>query len=178
MCNDSYTHALLWILFFWPTPPPCFFLYPPSAPCMSEPPCGEPAISHASHDVSLVQWTNLFASRHKGHKFKSPGGYLCETGILLLALSRYNPFFYLLGDPFFGDRGVNVHPLSSEVSDQLPTPCSLTLSHPLPAAPPCSCYMFTETTSQHQLHYPIQLQTDYYLQLMEKSSNLYWSHVH
>ncbi len=55
--------------------------------------CGEPAISHDSHHVSLVQWTNLFASRHKGHRFKSPGGYLCETGILLLALSRY------VGDP-------------------------------------------------------------------------------
>ncbi len=53
-------------------------------------PWGEPAISHDSHHVSLVQWTNLFASRHKGHRFKSPGGYLCETGILLLAMSRYN----------------------------------------------------------------------------------------
>ncbi len=53
-------------------------------------PCEEPAISHDSHHVSLVQWTNLFASRHKGHRFKSPGGYLCETGILLLALSRYS----------------------------------------------------------------------------------------
>ncbi len=46
-----------------------------------------------SHHVSLVQWTNLFAFRHKGPRFKSPGGYLCETGILLLALSRY------IGDP-------------------------------------------------------------------------------
>jgi hypothetical protein len=55
--------------------------------------CGEPAISHDSHHVSLVQWNNLFASRHKGHRFKSPGGYLRETGILLLALSRY------IGDP-------------------------------------------------------------------------------
>ncbi len=36
--------------------------------------CGEPAISHDSHHVSLVQWTNLFASCHKGHGFKSPGG--------------------------------------------------------------------------------------------------------
>ncbi len=35
----------------------------------------------------------LFASRHKGPRFKSPGGYLCETGFLLLALSRY------IGDP-------------------------------------------------------------------------------
>ncbi len=57
-------------------------------------PCGEPAISHDSHHVSLFQWTNLFASCHKGHRFKSPGGYLCETGILLLALSRYI-FVYL-----------------------------------------------------------------------------------
>jgi hypothetical protein len=31
----------------------------------------------------------LFASCHKGPRFKSPGGYLCETGILLFALSRY-----------------------------------------------------------------------------------------
>jgi hypothetical protein len=55
--------------------------------------CREPAISHDSHHVSLVQWTNLFASLHKGHRFKSPGGYLCGTGILLLALSPY------IGDP-------------------------------------------------------------------------------
>ncbi len=32
----------------------------------------------------------LFASRHKGPRFKYPGGYLCETGNPLLALSRYN----------------------------------------------------------------------------------------
>ncbi len=35
----------------------------------------------------------LFASRHKGLRFKSPGGYLCETGILLLVLSRYSIVF-------------------------------------------------------------------------------------
>jgi hypothetical protein len=29
------------------------------------------------------------ASRHEGPRFKSPGGYLCKTGIILLALSRY-----------------------------------------------------------------------------------------
>jgi hypothetical protein len=34
-----------------------------------------------------------FASRHKGPGFKSPRGYLCETGILLLEMSRY------IGDP-------------------------------------------------------------------------------
>jgi hypothetical protein len=33
------------------------------------------------------------ASHHKGPRFKSPGGYLSETGILQLALSRY------IGDP-------------------------------------------------------------------------------
>ncbi len=36
----------------------------------------------------------LFASRHKGPRFKSPGGYLSETGILLLVLSPYRIFFY------------------------------------------------------------------------------------
>ncbi len=30
-----------------------------------------------------------FASSHKGPGFKSPGGYFCETGILLLVLSRF-----------------------------------------------------------------------------------------
>jgi hypothetical protein len=37
----------------------------------------------------------LFASRHKGPGFKSPGEYLCKTGILLLALSRYELAFKL-----------------------------------------------------------------------------------
>ncbi len=40
---------------------------------------------------------------------------------------RINPLFYLLGDPSFGDRGANIHPLSSLVSDQLLTPSFLTL---------------------------------------------------
>ncbi len=31
----------------------------------------------------------LFASLHKGPRFRSPGGYLCETGILLLVMSRF-----------------------------------------------------------------------------------------
>jgi hypothetical protein len=39
-----------------------------------------------------------FASHHKGPGFKSTGGYLCKTGILLLALSRY------IGDPDVIDR--------------------------------------------------------------------------
>jgi hypothetical protein len=42
--------------------------------------CGDPAISHDSHHVSLVQWTNLFASRHKGPRFKSPGGTYVKPG--------------------------------------------------------------------------------------------------
>jgi hypothetical protein len=42
-------------------------------------PCGEPAISPCL--TGPVDY--LFASRHKGLRFKSPGGYLCETGILL-----------------------------------------------------------------------------------------------
>ncbi len=55
--------------------------------------CGDPAISHDSHHVSLVLWTNLFASRHKGHRFKSPGGTYVKPGILLLALSCYRITF-------------------------------------------------------------------------------------
>ncbi len=60
------------------------------SPLLGGEPCGEPAISLHSHHVSLVLWTNPFASRHKGPGFQSPGGYLCETGILLLVMSRYN----------------------------------------------------------------------------------------
>ncbi len=51
--------------------------------------CGEPAISLHSHHLSLVQWTTCYG----GPGFKTPGGYLCETGILLLTLSGY------IGDP-------------------------------------------------------------------------------
>jgi hypothetical protein len=51
-------------------------------------PCGDPAISHDSHHVLLVQWTIclLPATRDTG---SNPLGDLCETRILLLALSRY-----------------------------------------------------------------------------------------
>ncbi len=54
--------------------------------------CAEPAISLHSHHVSLVQWTThlLPVMRDPG---SIPRGYLCETGILLLALSRN------IGDP-------------------------------------------------------------------------------
>jgi hypothetical protein len=46
----------------------------------------------------------LFASRHKGPRFKFPGGYLCETGILLLALSCY------IGDPHVIDYHGGLRP--------------------------------------------------------------------
>jgi hypothetical protein len=41
---------------------------------------------------------HLFASRHEGPMFNPQGGYLCEIGILLLALSRY------IGDPVVIDH--------------------------------------------------------------------------
>jgi hypothetical protein len=43
---------------------------------------------------------------------------------------RTSSLFHLLGNPSFGDRGANAHPLSSLVSDQLFTPCFLTLPNP------------------------------------------------
>jgi hypothetical protein len=54
--------------------------------------CGEPAISLHSYTVPLVQWSPrlLPVMRDPG---SIPRGYLCETGILLLALSSY------IGDP-------------------------------------------------------------------------------
>jgi hypothetical protein len=55
-------------------------------------PLVEPAISLLTHHTTgPVDY--LFASRHKGPRFKSPGGYLSETGIHLLALSRYSMRF-------------------------------------------------------------------------------------
>ncbi len=49
--------------------------------------CGEPAICLQPWLAGPVDY--LFASRHKGPRFKSPEGDLWETGILLLAMSRY-----------------------------------------------------------------------------------------
>jgi hypothetical protein len=51
-------------------------------------PCEVPAISLHSHHVSLVQWTNPLLPA-QGTWVQIPWGDLCETGILLLALSRY-----------------------------------------------------------------------------------------
>ncbi len=42
----------------------------------------------------------------------------------------HQPPFLLTWEPSFGDRGANVHPLSSLVSDQLFTPCFLNLPNP------------------------------------------------
>ncbi len=41
--------------------------------------------------LTMPHWSSglPFASSHNGPRFQSPGGYLCETGILLLVLSRY-----------------------------------------------------------------------------------------
>ncbi len=52
--------------------------------------CGEPVISLHSYTVPLVRWSTCLLP-----VMLDPGsmGYLCETGILLLALSRY------IGDP-------------------------------------------------------------------------------
>jgi hypothetical protein len=45
-----------------------------------------------SHHVSLVQWTTRLLPVTRD-RVQNPWGDLCETGILLLALSRY------IGDP-------------------------------------------------------------------------------
>jgi hypothetical protein len=51
--------------------------------------CGDPAIYLLSHHVSLVQWTTCLLPITKYPGSNPLGEYLCETGILLLALSRY-----------------------------------------------------------------------------------------
>jgi hypothetical protein len=69
----------------------------------------------------------LFASHHKGPRFKSPGGYLCGTGILLLALSCY------FGDPQAIDNfcglvwgGLLPQPSLSPHADKVIIPLDLT----------------------------------------------------
>jgi hypothetical protein len=87
--------------------------------------CGEPAISLHSHHVSLVQWTNrlLPIMRDSG---SIPRGYLCETGILLLAMSRY------IGDPDVIDHcgliwgGLRPEPLLGPRADNVIIPLDLT----------------------------------------------------
>ncbi len=68
----------------------------------------------------------LFTSRHKGPRFKSPGRYFCETGILLLALSRY------IGDPDVIDHhglvwgGLRPEPSLGPSADNVTIPLDLT----------------------------------------------------
>ncbi len=63
--------------------------------------------------------------------FPQLGSFSFPFWFTLFPLCMYHfPLFYLLGDLFFGDRGANIHPLSSLVSDQLFTPCFLTLPNP------------------------------------------------
>jgi hypothetical protein len=68
----------------------------------------------------------MFASRHKGPRFKSPEEYLCETGILLLALSRY------IGDPDVIDHhclvwgGPHPEPSLGPCADNVIIPLDLT----------------------------------------------------
>ncbi len=69
----------------------------------------------------------LFASRHKGPRFKSPGGYLCETGILLLVMSCY------IGDPDVIDHhcglvwdGPRLEPPLGPCADNVMIPLDLT----------------------------------------------------
>ncbi len=58
--------------------------------CGGGEPCGEPAISLHSFIPCLTNPVDYpFASCHEGPGFNRQGGYLSETGILLLALSRY-----------------------------------------------------------------------------------------
>ncbi len=52
--------------------------------------CAEPAISLHSYTVPLVQWSTRLLPVMRDPGSIPMGGYLCETGILLLALSRHN----------------------------------------------------------------------------------------
>jgi hypothetical protein len=105
--------------------------------------CGEPAISLHSHHVSLVQWTAclLHITRDPG---SNPLGDSCETGILLLAMSRY------IGDPDVIDHfcglvwgGLHPKPSLGPCADNVIIPLDLTqLFYPgftLTAGPP-SCF--------------------------------------
>jgi hypothetical protein len=85
----------------------------------------------------------LFASRHKGPRFKSQGGYLCGTGILLLALSCY------FGDPHAIDNfcglvwgGLRPQPSLCPRADKVIIPLDLTQllcpDFTLAAGPPSS----------------------------------------
>ncbi len=93
--------------------------------------CVESLQSHSFSPCLTGPVDYPFASRHKGPGFKSSWGYLCETGILLLAMSRY------IGDPDVIDHCGLVwgwpHPEPSlgPCSDNVIIPLDLTqLSYP------------------------------------------------
>jgi hypothetical protein len=69
------------------------YLPPNMGPLVTGWSCGEPAISLHSHHVSLVQCTTRLLPVTRDPGSNPLGGYLCETGIFLLVLSRY------IGDP-------------------------------------------------------------------------------
>jgi hypothetical protein len=87
---------------------------------------------------------------------------------------RINPPFYLLANPFFVDRGANVHPLSSLVSDQLLTPCSLTLPHPSRQHPKFMLHVYRDNiTTSVTLSDTIRLSTFFNIKRKNVDSNNY-----
>ncbi len=83
--NPTWSHTALLSRFLARCRSP-FRLHNHRVGCWGEP-CGEPAISLHSHHVSLVQWTTCLIPVTRD-PIQNPWGDLCETGILLLALSR------------------------------------------------------------------------------------------
>jgi hypothetical protein len=65
--------------------------------------------SHCIHTKSSTgPVVHPFAFCHEGPGFNPQGGYLCETGILLLGLSRYNPKNEILELRFVTGTGANI----------------------------------------------------------------------
>ncbi len=77
----------------------------------------------------------LFASRQKGPRLKSPGGYLFKTGILLLTLSRYN----LVSSVIFAFTAAFIEELTSSLSTRFKLFCLICLELP-PLGPPLSAH--------------------------------------
>jgi hypothetical protein len=99
--------------------------------------CNLTALTHSSTGPVV----HLFASHHEGPGFNPQGGYLCETGILPLALSCY------IGDPDMIDHCVLVwgglrselslgHCANNLISHSSSVPVSRLLQFLLPASQP------------------------------------------
>ncbi len=86
--------------------------------------CGEPAIALHSYTVSLVQWVNplLPVIRDLG---SIPGGYLCETGILLLVLYRYIGDSYVINHCGLNWGGLRPEPSLGRRANNLIIPLDL-----------------------------------------------------